>query len=352
MEETDKNTVNAGLMDRIRRSWIAPLAALGAFAAIVAAAFRTGPTPQNAGSKTPGGMPQPAAPQGALSPSPIKLEQEYSKSVILGGNGSGHPFRRSLDGIAVGSGDRVYALGDGEVRTFEPGGDYVSAWKAPGRAACLHVGADGSVYIGAPGRVEIFDRQGSHIGGFAAGEAASPAEVTCIKSVGKEILIADSAARYIRRYDSSGRQLGEIGTQNKTRSFMLPNRWLVFDVDSKGVVHATDTGRHQVTTWALDGSPLGSFGKFGMTDPSDFVGCCNPVNLAVFPDGRVVTGEKMIARVKVYEPGGRLLAFIGPENFDSQCTHIYLAVDSKGRIIAGDPVRREVTIFARVIKGA
>ena len=148
----------------------------------------------------------------------------------------------------------------------------------------------------------------------------------------------------------NGIQLGVVGTKNKTGSFMLPNRWLDFDVDAKGVIRATDTGRHLVTAWALDGSPLGAFGKFGMSDPSDFVGCCNPVNLALTPDGKIVTGEKMVARVKVYEPDGRLLALIGTENFDPNCVHLHMAVDSKGRILVGDPVRRVVKIFSPVAR--
>lgn len=275
-------------------------------------------------------------------------KREYVQSAVLGGSSSAHPFRRSLAGIAVGAGDRIYALGDDEVRIFEPGGNFLRGWKALQNAACLTVDSDGRVYLGAPGRVEYYDAGGSRAGGFAAGEQGKPANVTAIKVFRKEILVADAAARFIRRYDHSGRQLGAIGTRNKTGSFMLPNRWLDFDVDSKGEIRATDTGRHLVTTWALDGSPRGAFGKFGMSDPADFVGCCNPVNLALTPDGKVVTGEKMVARVKVYEPDGRLLAVIGPEHFDPDCIHIHLAVDSKGRILAADPARREIRIFSLV----
>ena len=113
------------------------------------------------------------------------------------------------------------------------------------------------------------------------------------------------------------------------------------------MVYATDTGRHQVTTWKLDGAPVAAFGKFGQAKPEDFVGCCNPVNLAVAPDGCVVTGEKVAARVKVFGPDRALLAVIGPEHFDPMCTHIHLAVDSSGRIVAADPVRRTITIFGR-----
>ena len=110
---------------------------------------------------------------------------------------------------------------------------------------------------------------------------------------------------------------------------------------------AGDTGRHLVTLWALDGEPRGSFGKLGQFDPADFSGCCNPVNVALAPDGTVVTGEKGTARVKVYEPGGKLLAVIGPENFDPLTTAIRLAVDSRGRIVAADAARREIRTFAR-----
>jgi hypothetical protein len=121
-------------------------------------------------------------------------------------------------------------------------------------------------------------------------------------------------------------------------------------VDTQGIVRAGDTGRHRVTSWKLDGEPLGYFGKFGQKNPEDFTGCCNPVNLAVTPDGMVVTAEKANARVKVYEPGGRLLAVIGSEYFDNSCSNVHLAVDSKGRILTGDPVRREIKIFSLVTK--
>lgn len=279
------------------------------------------------------------------------MNLQYTRTAVIGAKGSLHPFRSSLSGVAVGAGDKIYVLGDGEVRIFETDGSFARGYKAVANATCLAAADDGRVFVGAPGRVEIYDADGRHTGGFAAGENDKPAAVTKVRVFGKEVLVADAAARIIRRYDMKGVQLGLIGTGNKTGSFMLPNKWLDFDVDAKGVVHATDTGRHQVSAWALDGSRLGAFGKFGMKNPEDFVGCCNPVNVAVAPDGKIVTGEKMVARVKVYEPEGRLLAVIGPENFVAHCINIHLAVDSKGRIFAADPIRRDVQIFSPVSKG-
>jgi hypothetical protein len=349
MDPNRKESMLTGFLERFRKSWFPPAAVVGAFAAFVAATLRVRPTPRVT-PRPAAGSPKPAE-QATRSASPVRgFDREYSQSAVLGGAASAQPFRRSLAGIAVGAGDKIYALGDDEVRIFDQSGNLVRNWKVLEKAACLTVGPDERVYVGTPGRVEIYDAGGSRVGGFVAGERDQPAEITAIKVFRKEILVADAAARLIHRYDSGGKQLGVIGTKNKTGSFILPNRSLDIDVDSMGVVRATDTGRHQVTAWALDGSPLGSFGKFGMSNPEDFVGCCNPVNLALTPDGKVVTGEKMIARVKVYEPDGKLLAVIGPEHFDPNCTHIHLAVDSKGWILAADPVRREIKIFTLVVK--
>jgi hypothetical protein len=351
MDSKEEETMPTRFLDRFRKSWFPPAAVVGALAAFVAASLRFRPTPVvDSQPKNREGLP-PSSDLTVLSADPPgELEREYTQTAVLGGRNSLHPFRRSLAGIAVGPEDRIYGLGDDGVRIFEPDGGFVRGWKVLEKAACLGVGPDGRTYVGALGRVEIYDLQGKHAGGFAVGEADRRAAVTAIKVFKSEILVADASARIIRRCDRQGKQLGVIGTRSKTGSFMLPNGWLDIDVDTAGVVRATDTGRHRVTGWALDGSPLGYFGKFGMRDPSDFVGCCNPVNLALTPDGKIVTGEKMVARVKVYEPEGRLIAVIGPEHFDPNCVNIHLAVDSKGRILAADPVRREIKIFSLVKK--
>lgn len=334
------------LLERLRKSSFPPAAVAAAFASFVNAAMgRAQPksSPDRSGS--------PAFVQISLAESKpagtsvkLSLGFEYSQTSAL------PKFSRSLAGIAVGPADNVYALGDGEVRIFRHDGTFVRSWKIPEQAACLAVGRDERVYIGASGRVEVFDSTGNHKEGFDTGDAGRTGNITSIKATTREVLVADAAARCIRRYDFNGRRLGEIGTQNKTGGFMLPNRSLDIDVDSKGAVLASDPGRHRVTLWSLEGTPVRHFGKFGLMNPEDFVGCCNPVNVAFAQDGRILTAEKVIPRVKVFDSAGKLLALIGPEHFDAKCIHLHLAVDSKGRILVADPVRLEVKIFTVVVK--
>jgi hypothetical protein len=365
MDPSDKDTLRTNVSSRLARVWLPGAMAVGALGALVAASLRFRPTPNPAPPQVrPAGAPgspigadtaRSSAPTAGPGASPVTFvpasaarvfERAYLQTAVLGGSTSPDVFTRSLVGIAVGTKDQVFALGDDEVRVFDAQLRRVRTWRVLDHASCLAVGPDDRVYIGSAGRVDVYDAGGKQVAGFPVGEQNRPADVTAIAVCGVDVLVADAQARIIRRYDLDGKPVGLIGDQSKTGSFILPNRSLDIAVDTRGVVHATDSGRHQVTSWALDGSPRGKFGKFGMIAPEDFVGCCNPVNIAVTPDGNVVTGEKMVARVKVYDPDGALLAVIGPEHFDPACTHIYLAVDSKDRILAADPVRREVKVFS------
>ncbi len=340
-------------LERLWRSSFPPAAVLGAFTSFLSTAFRH---KLKSAADTPQESPLVQISFSEQRPSVVTkqwgYELEYSLEYALRYDGSTRLFQRTLTGIAVDAADRIYILGDGKVKVFEADGNFLRTWKAPEGALCLTAGSEGHIYFGIPGRVEICNSSGTRIGGFSIEDNGQPANITSIKTFGKDILAAVASARCIKRYDSNGRQIGIIGIHGKNRGFMLPNRLLDMDVDAEGVVRATDPGRHRVSSWGLDGTPEGFFGKFGQLNPEDFVGCCNPVNLALAPDGKIVTAEKVAARLKVYNPQGKLLALIGSKYFDAKCTHFPLAVDSQGRIIVADPVRLETKLFSAGVKPA
>jgi len=344
------------LRERLWRRWFPPVAVLGGIATLAAAALRARPEPSPSPGREAAGtgasrtlpMAQASASSlpAAVAPADGTLARTYAPVATIGGTAAAPPFKRSLLDVALGPGDEVFAMGDGLVRQFAADGRALAQWPVTDTADCLTVASDGRVFVAGAGRVDIYGAAGARIGGFAVGDAAKPASLTAIRVLGTDVLVADASARLVWRVDAAGRVVNRIGDQQKTKAFILPNGRLDLAVAADGTVLVTDTGRHRVTFWALDGTPAGAFGKFGMADPADFVGCCNPVNLAVTLDGTIVTGEKMIPRVKVFERDGRLIGYIGPEHFDRMVTQIHLAVDSRGRILAGDPVRRTITVFA------
>jgi hypothetical protein len=335
----------AALPQRLRDLSFPPAAIAGAFASFISAIASERAEARSKFSEG-GSLAKTGLSGSQHTPRLPDFKLKYALTLTLGTTESKFQFHRSLAGIAVDPADRIYVLCDGQAQIFSSDGNLLRKWQAPDNARCLAVDNEDRIYFGIAGRVEIFNSAGTSIGAFFAGDSGQAAEITAIKVSNGKIFIADAASRLIRLYDPNGKQLGVIGTHGKSRGFMLPNRALDFGVDAGGIVFAADSGRHRVSSWNREGSPIGYFGKFGISHPQDFTGCCNPVNIAVAPDGTIATAEKAMARIKIFDPERNMIALIGSEHFDPKCTHLHLAFDSKGRILAADPVRLEVKIFS------
>ena len=93
---------------------------------------------------------------------------------------------------------------------------------------------------------------------------------------------------------------------------------------------------------------------------SDFFGCCNPAHFAILPDGRFVTSEKGIPRIKVYSAQGQFECVVaGPEQLAVDSRQLSdprlaadkrvfdVAVDSRGRVLVLDPQARSVRVYVR-----
>ena len=82
-----------------------------------------------------------------------------------------------------------------------------------------------------------------------------------------------------------------------------------------GTAWVTNPGRHRLEHYSADGQLLRTWGKASAAI-AGFTGCCNPTDIAVLPDGRLVTAEKGIPRVKIYKTNGTFESVVaGPESF-------------------------------------
>jgi len=77
-----------------------------------------------------------------------------------------------------------------------------------------------------------------------------------------------------------------------------------------------------------------------------FSGCCNPTHIAVMPDGRFVTTEKGLPRVKVYAADGTFAALVaGSVQLGQDAGLLDVAVDAAGRILVLDAADRSIRIY-------
>jgi len=270
---------------------------------------------------------------------------QYRQIQVIGGKGGGPAgFTGALRGLAVDSQGDIYAAGDSEIKVFDPAGRLQRRWPAARPPVSVAVSDDGTVYAGQVGQIEIFDRAGKLIRAWRDLSLLGP--VTQIGFVPDGILAADAADRAIRHFDRQGKFRNSIGKNNPVNGLLIPNGVVSFGVDSQGIIHAANPGKHRVERYTAAGDLLGHIGRFDGIDPAGFGGCCNPTNVAV-RDAIYVT-EKAGPRAKVYDWDGKLLAVIASAVFDANCKNMSIAAGPAGRVYVADTVKCAIFVFAPV----
>jgi len=261
--------------------------------------------------------------------------------------------------IAIGPEDRVYIAAGNYVTVLDSEGKRLNDLPLGTAARCVAVAGDGTIYAGARDHVEVFDRKGQRL---AAWE--SPGKRTWLTglAVGEnDVFAADAGNRIVLRYDRSGKLAGRIGEKNKERNvpgLIVPSPYLAVALARDGLLRVNNPGRHRVEAYTAGGDLEFFWGK-PTAAIEGFCGCCNPIGLTLLPDGRYVTCEKGLPRVKVYSPEGVFESVVaGAESFvenakatfvkggeDCRLGGLDAAVDSQQRIYILDLVANDVRVM-------
>lgn len=229
---------------------------------------------------------------------------------------------KSARSIAFGPGGKLYVAGDSGIRVYEkpPAVDPASHF-AVAPAYGLAVAADGTMYVARGNFVSVHGPDGAE---KATWPVLDPdALLTSIVLMDGNVYVADAANGVVVRCGLDGKILGRIGRKDKERN--IPgisglNKNLDLSSAPDGLLRVANTGRLSVEAYTPGGDLQQSFGKAGGA-LEDFCGCCNPVNIAVLPDGNVVTVEKGQGhrRAKVYTADGEFIgAVAAPEAFPNR----------------------------------
>ncbi|MFV2066513.1 MAG: NHL repeat-containing protein [Pirellulales bacterium] len=254
-------------------------------------------------------------------------------------------FQKALRAVGVDRAGQIYAVGDQEIKAFAPLGEGArlrGRWPTAMAGRSIAIDGKNQVYVGETGQVEIFDADGKLLRRLSDKERLG--RVTAVAISTDELLVADASHRCIRRYNTDGKWLGDIGADNNTHGFLIPNGRLDFCTDPTGIVHAVNPSKHRVERYGLNGKLIGHFGRFGPR-VEDFPGCCNPLNIARSAGGVLVVAEKAPPRIKAYNDQGKLLAAGGTDRLDPNCKNLDLAIDPQGTLYVTDTVRLQVVVF-------
>jgi len=256
------------------------------------------------------------------------------------------PVDEPID-MAVGEEDGILCVGGRGARLFDREGKVIRSWLCPFPPRAVTPGAGGTFWIAGADRVGRWSAAGEELAQWQLAPAREGVEplVTGLARVGASLFFADAAGRCVHRYAVDGDFINLVGEDAGPKGLMIPSPYFSVCAAADGTLWLTHTGMHRVCRYSLDGSLLGQWGRRGM-GPGAFGGCCNPVGLALFPDGRVVTAEKGLGRISLYTGEGELLALVGSRRVSRSARGLKVAVDSKGRILVLDPPVGKILVFA------
>jgi hypothetical protein len=263
--------------------------------------------------------------------------------------------------LAIDAEDRLHVAAGRYVVTLDRDGNRLGELACAAPVRCVAVAEDGTRYVGFRDHVEIFDRRGQRVSvwdqvegrPFLTGLALSP----------NELFIADSGNRLVWRHDRSGRVLGRIGERDPDRNIaglILPSPCLDVVLAPDGLLRVNNPGRHRVEIYTVEGHLELYWGRASAAIDG-FSGCCNPVAIDATADGRTITFEKGMPRVKIYTDTGVFESVVaGPNQFrdavgeeppsdpdEATIGGLDGAIDSSGRIHVLDRLAQDVQGFER-----
>ncbi len=197
------------------------------------------------------------------------------------------------------------------------------------------------VWVAVRDRALLFDTQARLTKSWES--LGEQAVLTGIAASSNAVWLCDAGQRLIWRMGWEGRLQGLLPPPGAPRAaaFIVPSAGFAAAVAADGSFWVINPGRHQLQRHASEGSLLSSWSQPAQ-NAKGFAGCCNPAWLAVLPDGRLVTSEKRVPRVKIFTTEGKFVGWVLPPAPGRGNRALPVAADGAGVVylLEGGRVRR------------
>lgn len=179
--------------------------------------------------------------------------------------------------------------------------------------------ANGCYYVALTDRVVVVKADGGKEAEWVS--PGQPALLTSLACDERFVYAADARQRVVWQFDKkSGQFLMRLGLRDPEQEipgFIIPSPYFSVAMAPDGLLRVVNPGRHSIEAYTADGHLEMRWGRASW-NIDGFVGCCNPSYLAILGDGRFVTSEKGLRRIKVYDAQGRFEALVAtPEQLAS-----------------------------------
>ncbi len=241
---------------------------------------------------------------------------------------------------------KIYLAADNELQVI--GSDWVRLFRRafPAEPASLAVDGEGWIVAGMTNHLIMLDNKGDKV----AESELLPEEtsITSVAILDDNVYAADAAGRRILVFNQdlklTGVFRGESGV-SELHGFIVPGGHFSLAVNPEQELWITNPGIHSLQNYTASGR-LRSYIQRTSFGIDGFSGCCNPVHFTFLPDGRFVTSEKGIIRIKVMRESGETESVVAPpEAFAGGTRAPAVAADDDGNVLVLDFDRNMIRIF-------
>lgn len=249
--------------------------------------------------------------------------------------------------LAAGPDGRLYVAGADAVLVLDEAGDELERIPLDGSPTSMAVAPGGGVFVGKRDRISVYETGGA---GWSDWPVLGPrAYITSLAVDETDVFAADAGNRVVLRFGHDGalrNRIGEADPERDIPGLLVPSAYLDVALNSEGALWVTNPGRLGLESYREDGGLITSWYKPSL-ELEGFTGCCNPSHIAFRGDGKLITAEKGLVRVKVYDVAfGAFEALVaGSASFPKKKAVTDLAVDSRGRILVLDSGYNAVRVF-------
>lgn len=254
-----------------------------------------------------------------------------------------------LYGIATDENDNLYVTGSEVLFIYDVSGNLIKTIDLDANAYCLTIAESGNIYLGMPGHVEVWSKEGEQIESW---DSMGPKAIfTSIAVNDQSVYVADAGNKVVYHYNLKGELQNNIGGKDKENGilgFIIPSPYFDLLIGRDDELWVVNPGIHQFEHYRPNGELISSWNKTSM-QLDGFSGCCNPTHIAMLSDGSFVTSEKGIERVKIHYPNGEFRCVVAkPDDFISGTTDLDLAVDSNDRVYISDPQNGIIRVYDKM----
>jgi len=245
--------------------------------------------------------------------------------------------------------ENLYLLFDQSLQVISTDGQEIFNKSLEQEPVTLKTLADGSILIIYPQYLVKYSNDGNEL--MRSDVLGDDSYFRTAASSGERIFVGDAGKREVVVFDKQLRLVnsfkGESGVST-LHGFILPSLHFDMAVNHEGELWVVNPGLHRIQNYTETGRLRGHWGvpSFGH---EGFSGCCNPYFIDFLPDGRVVTSEKGLVRVKIYKESGELESIVAaPDKFPHGEKAPALAVDDENNVWLLDFDKKMLRLFKPV----